>query len=69
MPGFSGTQLTAKLREFDKKTPILFYSAAAYRGDAEEASLAGAQGYLAKPVDNDDLIAEVARLIAESRSQ
>ena len=69
MPGLSGTQLTAKLREFDKNTPILFYSAAAYRRDAEEARLAGAQGYLTKPVANDDLIAEVARLIAESKSR
>ena len=30
MPGLSGTELTEKLRQFDLKTPVLFYSGAAY---------------------------------------
>ena len=63
MPGLSGTELTEKLREFDVATPILFYSAAAYQTDKEAAHLAGAQGYLVKPVRNEDLIAEVVRLV------
>ena len=63
MPGLSGTELTEKLREFDVATPILFYSAAAYETDKEAAHLAGAQGYLVKPVRNEDLIAEVVRLV------
>lgn len=67
MPGLSGTELTQKLREFDTKTPILFYSGAAYEADKEAARLSGAQGYLVKPTDGDELIAEVARLITESR--
>lgn len=67
MPGLSGTELTQKLRKFDTKTPILFYSAAAYETDKEAARLSGAQGYLVKPTDSDHLSAEVARLIAESR--
>ena len=29
MPGLSGTELTEKLRQFDLKTPVLFYSGAA----------------------------------------
>ena len=68
MPRLSGTELTKKLREFDTKTPILFYSGAALDTDKEDARLAGAQGYLLKPADSDDLIAEVVRLITESRS-
>lgn len=67
MPGLSGPELTEKLREFDIKTPILFYSAAAYESDKEKARLAGAQGYLVKPVDFNHLTKEVSRLIAESR--
>jgi len=67
MPGLTGAELTRKLREFDVKTPVLFYSGAAYDADKEAARLSGAQGYLVKPADMDHLIAEVARLIAESK--
>lgn len=67
MPGLSGTALTEKLRQFDIKTPVLFYSGAAYEADKEAARLSGAQGYLVKPADGDHLIAEVVRIIAESK--
>ena len=43
MPGLSGTQLAERLREFDSKTPILFYSGAAYEADKEAARLSGAE--------------------------
>jgi DNA-binding response OmpR family regulator len=66
MPGGSGVDLCKKLREFDSHTPILFYSGAAYDKDKQEALSAGAQGYLIKPVDNDELLKEVFRLIAEA---
>ena len=67
MPGFSGTELTEKLRQFDLTTPVLFYSGAAYDTDREAARVSGAQGYLVKPADGDQLIGEVGRLIAESK--
>jgi two-component system phosphate regulon response regulator PhoB len=67
MPGVSGVSLCEQLREFDRHTPVLFYSAAAYETDRERARLAGAQGYLVKPVDGDELVAEVLRLISDSR--
>ena len=66
MPGLSGTELVMKLREFDVRTPILFYSG--NETDKEVARLAGAQGYLVKPVASDDPIAEIARLIGEDRN-
>jgi DNA-binding response OmpR family regulator len=69
MPGGSGVDLCKKLREFDSRTPILFYSGAAYDRDKREALSSGAQGYLTKPVDNDELIKEVSRLIAEARNE
>ena len=68
MPGLSGTELTKKLRQFDLKTPVLFYSGAAYETDREAARVSGAQGYLVKPANGDKLIAEVTRLIAESKT-
>ena len=68
MPSLSGPDLCRELRRFDSQTPILFYSGAAYEADKTAAYASGAQGYLVKPVDNDELVAEVRRLIAESHS-
>ena len=64
MPGISGADLTRMLRKFDVKTPVLFYSGAGFDADKQNARSAGAQGYLVKPVLSEDLIKEVARLIA-----
>ena len=69
MPRMSGSELCETLRLFDSKTPILFYSGAAFPKDKAEAFASGAQGYLVKPADNDELVAEVFRLIAESQSK
>lgn len=69
IPGLSGTTLTEKLREFDIKTPVLFYSGAGYESDKKAARASGAQGYLVKPVNCDQLVAEVIRLIAESKNR
>ena len=59
----SGIDLCEKLREFDPFVPILFYSGAAYEHDKQRAFAAGAQGYLVKPVDNDELLKQLSRLI------
>ena len=67
MPGVSGEDLCKKIRAFDTKTPILFYSGAAYDSDKARAQDAGAQGYLVKPVRESELVAEVVRIIAESK--
>ncbi|HXD33739.1 MAG TPA: response regulator [Pyrinomonadaceae bacterium] len=67
LPGCSGVSLCEQLREFDQHTPVLFYSAAAYEADRERAFLSGAQGYLVKPVDGEELVAAVFRLISASR--
>ena len=67
LPGRSGVELSKKLRELDTTTPILFLSGAAYEHDKREALASGAQAYLVKPIDNDNLIETVKRLIAEAR--
>jgi DNA-binding response OmpR family regulator len=67
IPGISGVRLCQLLREVDQHTPVLFYSGAAYENDKARALASGAQGYLVKPVDGDELAAEVLRLISESR--
>ena len=67
MPGLSGQELTTEIRKFNKSTPILFYSGAAYDADKRAARDAGAQGYLTKPEGISDLVDEVAKLIAEAK--
>jgi DNA-binding response OmpR family regulator len=64
LPDKSGVELCRAIREFDPNTPKLFYSAAAYQRDIEEAIRAGAQDYLAKPIHPDELKQAVVRLIS-----
>jgi DNA-binding response OmpR family regulator len=59
-----GSKLTEQIREFDTKTPILFYSGA---HTTPIKSPLATQGYLVKPVENEKLVAEVMRLIGESK--
>jgi len=63
LPGESGVDLCKRLREFDRSTPILFYSGAAYEHDKRAAFAAGAQGYLTKPTELGTLVHEVSQLI------
>lgn len=66
LPDGSGLDLCRQIREFDKATPILFYSAAAYEIDRDLALRCGAQGYLVKPSQPSELCNLVTSLI-ESR--
>src|SRR5215813_4972493 len=62
LPDGSGVGLCRLIREFDPHTPILFYSAAGYTRDIQEALRAGAQAYLIKPVKFDEFKQAVAKL-------
>ena len=66
LPDGSGLDLCRQIREFDKATPILFYSAAAYEIDKDQALNCGAQAYLIKPSNPSELCKLVTSLI-ESR--
>jgi CheY-like chemotaxis protein len=65
MPGLDGVELTARLKATPavQHIPILIVSASAQRRDFELAQGAGADGYLTKPFDPDELLAEVERLL------
>jgi|SRR6185503_11661481 len=67
LPDGSGLDLCRKIREFDKATPILFYSAAAYEMDRAEAIKSGAQAYLIKPSHPSELCNLVMSLIETHR--
>jgi DNA-binding response OmpR family regulator len=59
----TGIELCKRIREIDRSTPILFYSALAYEKDKDEAFSSGAQRYLVKPVSLPLLRQTVAELI------
>ena len=63
LPDGSGLDLCRQIREFDKATPILFYSAAAYEIDRDQAIKSGAQAYLIKPSHPAELCDMVSSLI------
>lgn len=68
LPDGSGLDLCKKIREFDEATPIVFYSAAAYEIDREQAIQSGAQAYLTKPTQPSELCNLVTSLIEKHRS-
>lgn len=59
LPGGSGIELCRKIREFDRDSPIIFYSAAGHEDERESAIDAGAQAYLIKPSDINKLLETV----------
>lgn len=67
LPDGSGLDLCRQIREFDKATPILFYSAAAYEIDRDLAMESGAQAYLIKPSQPSELCNLVTLLIEKHR--
>ena len=67
LPDGSGLDLCKQIREFDKATPILFYSAAAYEVDRDKAIKSGAQAYLIKPSQPAELCHLVSTLIERYR--
>ena len=68
LPDGSGLDLCRQIREFDKATPIVFYSAAAYEIDRDEALKCGAQAYLVKPSQPSELCNLVTSMIESHRS-
>ncbi len=69
MPGdLDGLSVTRRLREDadHRKMPILLLSARAKEGDIQVGLAAGANDYIVKPFDADDLVARVDSLTSSS---
>ena len=69
LPDGSGLDLCKQIRQFDEDTPILFYSAAAYEIDRDQAIDSGAQAYLIKPSQPSELCELVSTLIQSHRAR
>lgn len=59
----SGIDLCKTLSAANSTTPILFYSGVAEKTEMAKAMQAGAQGFLIKPVDVEDLLRSVSRFV------
>jgi DNA-binding response OmpR family regulator len=57
-------ELCRKIRALDSNTPIIFCSADASRADRRQGMSAGAQAYLVKPCELEELRQTIRRLIA-----
>lgn len=62
IPGISGLELTMTLKGSDatRSIPVIALTAAAMRGDREDAFAAGCDGFIAKPLDTRAFGAELA---------
>jgi len=63
----SGLDLCREIRSFDTRTPIVFYSAAAYESDKTQAFDAGAQRYITKPANIEEIEAVILSLTAAQK--
>jgi len=66
LPDGSGIDLCQQIREFDRETPVVFYSLWDSEADRQRGLEAGAQAYLGKLRNSDVLIKTITRLIEES---
>lgn len=62
----TGIDLCKEIRSFDSRTPILFYSGAAYDSDIKQAMQAGAQGYMVKPSSLENLATTISQLVRKT---
>ena len=64
LPEVPGPELCRQLRELDPNIPVIFYSAAVYVTDKQNALEAGALCYVVKPADPEDLVNALKSAIA-----
>ncbi|CAN5626714.1 response regulator transcription factor [soil metagenome] len=68
LPGISGLELTRRMRREGDETPILMLTARQMTGDRVAGLDAGADDYLVKPFELEELLARVRALLRRSSS-
>ncbi len=63
MPVMDGLEATRKIREFDKKIPIICMSANVYKEDKLAAELSGMNDFIEKPLERADIESKLLKLI------
>ncbi|MBC8319339.1 MAG: PAS domain S-box protein [Bacteroidetes bacterium] len=63
MPIVSGYEATRQIRKFNKNVVIIAQTAYALEGDREKAIEAGCNDYISKPIDKDELMEMIGRLV------
>jgi two-component system, OmpR family, response regulator len=66
MPKKDGFTLAREIREKDKKTPIIFLTAKSLKGDVIEGFKIGADDYIAKPFNSEELLYRVIAVLKRS---
>ncbi|MCR4414141.1 MAG: sigma-54 dependent transcriptional regulator [Thermoguttaceae bacterium] len=67
LPGLSGIDVLAEIRKFDETLPVLLITAFADLRQAVAAIKGGADDYLAKPIDLDELEAAISDALGKGR--
>lgn len=65
MPGMSGLELVKRIREFDFDTPILILTGYASFDNSVLALRAGANDFIDKPFENEELLGAAERLLGD----
>jgi len=70
MPGMNGYELCAKVKEEDdlKRIPFLFLKGTFESFDEEKANAAGADGFIVKPFESQELIPKVKEMVESYRA-
>jgi PAS domain S-box-containing protein len=68
MPLMDGIEATKRIREKDKRTPIIAITAYALKGDRERFLAQGMDGYVAKPIRVEDLFSSIEKCLSFNKS-
>lgn len=67
MPKLSGFELAKEVRKSDKETPIIFLTAKSMKEDVLQGFELGADDYITKPFNSEELLARIQVILRRSR--
>lgn len=69
LPEIDGLELCRWIRKIDSKTPVIFFTAIGKDSDREAALQAGANEFLIKPNDLDQLVPTIERILTKNYTE